>query len=214
MSNMKENTDRAEYLAGSRDAAVYMQTYIREQAENFHEMAIETNPNKGWGENKEVHNAHDIAMMLSHYTDENFLNCRIPEDYASPQALNEALENFRIMLIRGKEQLEENVSRLKLDSPMTLSIVHKNLVSCLHAVDETLAQLADAKAKIPENVTTGSIGTTPTPMERIHEIANRFSNVVRRMSTRRKGKDALVINDEYDVQYLFQGLLEVTLPPT
>jgi hypothetical protein len=43
----------------------------------------------------------------------------------------------------------------------------------------------------------------------LKRVASRFPAVVAQFSTRRKGREPLTIADEYDVQYVFQSLLEV-----
>lgn len=208
---------RAEFLSKSAEAANYMQSYIRARKENFQETAIETNPSKGWGTSEEVRNAHDIAMMLWHYTDEHFLNCQIPRDYASPKALTEQLDIFFLLLTDAKNQLEQASEERSPDVPMTISIVHEKVVSCLYAVEETLAQLKEAQkiltmgdSERPVAVISARTNGDCISMEQVQNIADRFNHVVRIMNKRRKPDDPLTIKNEYDVQYLFQGLLAVS----
>lgn len=49
----------------------------------------------------------------------------------------------------------------------------------------------------------------PDPLARVSEILHRIPAVTRVLMTRRTGRPALALNDEYDVQYLLHGLLTV-----
>lgn len=207
---MEIQLSRQQYLEQCQEAAFYLQTFIRANGDDFRESAIGTNPNEGWGRTEEAANAHSIATTLWHFTDENFRNCRFPENYGSPEAFKNRLLSFVNMLERDMSQLEEAIDRLLENAPMTLSMVHENLTSCHHAARETLAQLEAAyRAQHPELDLLMAIAPV-RPIDRIQEIANRFPDVVRVMSKRRAQKPPLAIEDEYDVQYLFEGLLSAS----
>ncbi|MBT9383490.1 hypothetical protein KM176_06440 [Pseudooceanicola sp. CBS1P-1] len=198
---------RDDYLANSRAAGIYMQTFTRERQGGFSETARESSPRKGWN-GEGVDEAHDVAMSLWHYTDEHFLNCRIPEDYGSPEAFASALQSFRGWLIRVRDQLQEIMDQAGDRIALTVPITFNHVKDTLFATDETLQQLAEAGKELPGGVA-AVFGAAPTPMEKVQEIANRFPSVVARMRTRRSTRPPLEIADEYDVQYLFQALLGV-----
>lgn len=199
---------RFNYLARSRDAAEYMQRFIRERKDNFSEAAIESSRHKGWA-GKGVDEAHNIAMFLWHYTDEHFLNCRIPEDYGSPAALASALRTLSEWLLHARDELNEFTKLPSDDVALTVPITLDHVRDTLFATEETLEQLAQASQELSSDNTTVFAAVAPTSMERLQEIANRFPDVVARMKNRRKDRHPVAIADEYDVQYLFQGLLAV-----
>lgn len=199
------------YLDLANAAGQYMQTFVRSRQSEFVEIARECSPTQGW-HGAGVKDAHDAAMVLWHYTDDNFLNCRIPQDFGSPASLTSALFNLKKMMEGQKKHLEDIATKARANGDElseTVPIVHKQIVDTLFASEEALRQLADAAATLPGNNAEVVAASAPSPMEIIQEIANRFSDVVSRMKKRRKDRPALEIADEYDVQYLFQGLLTV-----
>ncbi|MBW3243352.1 hypothetical protein KUV57_11820 [Epibacterium sp. DP7N7-1] len=200
---------RAEYLAKSREASIYMQTFICAQQEDFSEAARESNPKKGWN-GLGAEEAHDIAMSLWHITDGCFLNCRIPEDYGSPVAFASALQSLcdwlKHMRDRLQEIMDQATDRISISNTVPITLEH--VTATLSATEETLMQLSEASRELPGGGA-AVFAAAPTPMERVQEIANRFPSVVARMKKRRSTRQPLEITDEYDVQYLFQALLSV-----
>lgn len=184
-----------------------MQTFVRKRQQDFSEATRDSSHHKGWN-GVGVDEAHDVAMTLWHYTDENLLNCRIPEDYGSPEALASALQSLRGWLISAKDQLQEIMEQAADRIALTVPITFKHVEATLFATDETLRQLAEAGKELPGGGA-ALFAAAPTPMEKVQEIANRFPSVVARMKTRRSNRPPLEIADEYDVQYLFQALLGV-----
>jgi len=197
-----------DYLAQSRAAGEYMQAFIRKRRQDFSEAAIRSSPKKGWC-GAGVDEAHNAAMFLWKYTDEHFLNCRIPEDYGSPEALTSALDDFKQKMAHLKNQLEKIMNDAGEKAAPTVKCTYEYVKDTVFATDETLKQLAGAAGARPGNSAAIVAAATPSPMETVLEIANRFSEVVARMKERRKGRQPLKITDEHDVQYLFQGLLSV-----
>jgi hypothetical protein len=49
----------------------------------------------------------------------------------------------------------------------------------------------------------------PPPLHTVVRVCDRFSSVATRFKARRKGRNALVVRDEYDVQYILAALLAV-----
>jgi len=199
---------RADYLASSREAGIYMQAFIRERKQDFSEAAIESAPHKGWS-GMGADEAHNVAMFLWHYTDEHFLNCRIPEDYGSPAALASALQTLCDWLVHARDELQGIIEVASDRVAQTVPLTFGHVEATLFAAQETLGQLNEAAKEIQVNGVTLLTAAMPSPIERVKEIANRFPNVVARTKTHRKGHTPIEINDEYDVQYLFQALLAI-----
>ena len=162
------------------------------------------NPNQGYGNGRLARQAFDEAIMLYDYTDQNFKNCFIPENYASP-------EHFRQRVLSFGAMLEAALAKLRIGAeavadpglvPETVWMVYEALDGCRHALDETLRQLGPAVAP--------AAGPTDH-FEILNMIARRFPSVVERMKKRRAPDPPLLIEDEYDVQFLFQGLLALHL---
>ena len=147
--------------------------------------------------------------MLYHFTDEKFLNCRIPEDYGSPAALRSAVVELQGMMSVLKKEIENIKPSKKEFLAETVPIAHEHIEATLFAAEETLRQLDEAAFVLPSDPSSISAAITPSSMETIYQIANRFPDVVARLKKRRKGRSPLIIGDEYDVQYLFQALLSV-----
>lgn len=200
---------RAQFLKDSQEAAYYFQQFVRAKSLHLQEAALGTNPNEGWGQSDEAREAHSISMTLYHFTDEHFKNCTFPTDYGSPLEFQNKLADFVRMLERDKALLDEALSRLGAAAPMTVGMVLQDVNSALLAARETLSQLAEASRTTGQTLPDVILDSSPTPIDRIHEIANKFPDTVRMLSKRRSGRPALVIEDEYDVQYLFEAMLSV-----
>lgn len=185
-----------------------MQDFIRQRCKDFGETAIGSNPKKGWC-GVGADEAYKAAMFLWQHTNEHFLDCRIPQDFGSPAALTSALANFRQEMAHRKNQLEEIMDNAGEAAASTVADTYENVKDTVFAVDETLEQLANAAGARSGYAAAIGVAAPPSPMETVLGIADRFSEVVAMMKERRKGKQPLEIKDEYDVQYLFQGLLSV-----
>ena len=190
----------------AKRAAQYLRAFMQENTREWAEMMIETNPNKGWGRGQDAADAHDAAMFLHVETDERFLSFTLPGDFASGAHLLSALRDFSSTLGHYRKLLElrSNEAIANGDTPaMTVGIVYPQLEKCAFAIDEAIRMLCRA-------------AETATPREAfdaLRRIATRFPDVVAQLSKRRidKGgtKSPLVMEDEYDVQYLFQALLRL-----
>jgi len=200
---------RAQFLKDSQEAAFYFQQFIRAKSDDLRQAALGTNPNEGWGRSEEARNAHSISMTLFHFTDEHFKNCVFPTDYGSPQEFQNRVSDLVAMLERDKAQLEEALDRLGVDSPMTVGMVLDHVNSVLLAARETLLQLAAAASATGQTLPDIILGSAPTPIDKVQEVANKFPDTVRVLSKRRAGRAPFTIEDEYDVQYLFEALLTV-----
>ncbi|MGA4554598.1 hypothetical protein [Methylorubrum aminovorans] len=200
--------NEAKYLDRAREAGLYLQKFVRSKHDDFAEAFREMHPNQGWN-GKGVREAHNAVAMLYHFTDEKFLNCRIPEDYGSPAALRSAVVELQGMMSVLKKEIENIKPSKKEFLAETVPIAHEHIEATLFAAEETLRQLDEAAFVLPSDPSSISAAITPSSMETIYQIANRFPDVVARLKKRRKGRSPLIIGDEYDVQYLFQALLSV-----
>lgn len=160
----------------------------------------EFNPKKGWiGEGAKL--AFDATMTVYHTINDSFVDCRIPEAYGSPNALSAELVNFREWLVDIENRLQRILEGCDDRISPTVSGALQIVRECLSAVNETLDQLTEAMT-----VLTSSTYST-SPMETVQLIADRFPEVVAKMARRRRPGEPLTMENEYDVQYLFEGLL-------
>ncbi|GEM_PF-2431959 len=184
-------------LKKGRSAAAYFQKFVRAHTDEWAGVMRSANPNQGYGRSDIAHQAHDISVMLYHYTDEHFKNCFIPDNYASPAHFRASLATFDAMLSGALQELR-TAAEAANDVPETVGWVYGAVEGCRFAVDEALRQLGPAEAPPVR-------GETDT-FEILEMIAQRFPAVVERMKKRRLPAVPLTIINEYDVQFLFQGL--------
>jgi len=89
--------------------------------------------------------------------------------------------------------------------------------SCMHALQEGLehakallsAWRGQVQAYWPSDAQTPLIPHEPTPLDIAVRVCERLHRVALRMRDRRSTRAPLVIADEYDVQYLLAGMLEI-----
>ena len=184
-------------LKTGRAAAAYFQKFVRAHSGDYAELMQGVNPNQGYGHSDLAHQAHDVAIMLYHYTDEHFKNCFIPDNYASPEHFRTRLAAFGAMLSAAVDELKAGAQGAS-HVPETVGWVYDAVDGCRFAVDETLRQLGPAEPP-PQRGRTGTF-------EILETIAQRFPSVVERMKKRRAPDPPLTFQNEYDVQFLFQGL--------
>lgn len=183
-----------------------MQTFIRERIQAFSEIARGSSRHEGW-RGKGADEAHNAAMFLWHYTDEHFLNCRIPEDFGSPAAFTAALRTLCEWLVHARDELRDIAMQSGSDAADTVRMALSHIEDTLSAAEEALRQLSNAAGQLTGEQLAVYTTVSPQPIEKVQEIANRFPNVIAQMKKRRKSREPITIKDEYDVQYLFQGLL-------
>lgn len=196
------------YLELTRAAGAYMEAFVRSNLPDFSEAAVESHRRKGWN-GVGVDEAHNAAMFLWHFLDENFLNCRIPENYGSPDALAAALQELKSIVEGFKKQLGDIINNSGDRVAETVPITYRHILQTCHATDETLRQIAEAAQALPSGPAEIISSARPSPLDVVQQIANRFPDVVARLKKRRKDREALIVVDEYDVQYIFQALLTV-----
>jgi hypothetical protein len=185
-------------LKAGRSAAAYFQKFVRAHTDEYAELMQGVNPNQGYGRSDLAHQAHDIATMLYHYTDEHFKNCFIPDNYASPEHFRTRLASFRAMLSAALDELRAGAEANPDAVPETVGWVYEAVEACRFAVDETVRLLGPAEPP-PERGQADAF-------EILETISQRFPSVVERMKKRRAPAQPLTIENEYDVQFLFQGL--------
>ncbi len=188
-------------LETGREAAAYLQQFVRANTGDWAELMKGVNPNQGYGRSRLAGQAYEDAIMLYDYTDQHFRNCLIPDNYASPEHFRQRVLSFGAMLDGALANLKAGAEAIADRDlvPETVWMVHEALDGCRHALDETLRQLGPAVAP-------PSAGPTD-PFEILEKLAQRFPSVIERMKTRRAPAEPLTIHNEYDVQFLFQGLL-------
>ena len=188
-------------LETGREAAAYLQQYVRANTDDWADLMRGVNPKEGYGNGRLARQAYDDAMMLYDYTDQHFKNCFIPDNYASPEHFRQRVLSFAAMVDGAMAGLKAGAAAVTDRDliPETVWMVHEALDGCHHALDETLRQLGPAMAPPASG--------QEDPFEILEMLAQRFPSVVERMKTRRAPGLPLLIENEYDVQFLFQGLL-------
>ncbi|WP_449472602.1 PD-(D/E)XK nuclease domain-containing protein [Sphingobium chungangianum] len=193
-------------LKATKKAAQYLREFMRANTAEWAELMRESAPNKGWGRGNDAHDAHDAAMFLYHETDAQFLDFTIPGYFASGADLLRALQQFREGIEdyaqRLKSHHETAVAEGRTPAP-TVGMVYRELEKCRFGVDEAVAALMRGAR------TSAVTPALADDMDVLKRVAARFPEVVAELSKRRKGRPPLEMNDEYDVQYLFQALLRV-----
>lgn len=184
-------------LEEGTSAAAYFQKFVRAHSDEWADLMKGVNPNEGYGRSDIVHQAHAISIMLYHYTDEHFKNCFIPDNYASPAHFRARLATFDAMLSAALQELG-TAAEAATSVPETVGWVYEAVEGCRFAVEETLRQLGPAEAP--------PVRGEADTFEILEMIAQRFPAVVERMRKRRLPAEPLKITNEYDVQFLFQGL--------
>lgn len=187
-------------LQRGRQAAAYFQRFVRARHKDYAELMINIHPNQGYGQSDNAYLAYDIAISMYHHTDEHFLNCLIPDNYGSPTHFKEKIEAFDRMLAEAEVKLKTAIDNQNSSPvPETVFMVLEQLLTCRHAIIETLNQLSPPTPLLHT--------THKDTFEVLEMIARRFPSVVRRLFARRAERFPLAIKDEYDVQYLFQAIL-------
>ncbi|KRA42031.1 hypothetical protein [Devosia sp. Root635] len=183
-----------------RAAGRYFQDYTEANIPRFGGIARAVNPAEGYGNGEAAAGAHNAALFLYHYLSDQFSSCRIPQDFASPAHFEESLKTLDLALTRDITKLGIFLTDdYEGVVPGTVQMVLPHLESCRSAVSATLAQIDQS----------GASHDRDTASHRIQQIAARFPSVVARLAKSRKAKSPIKIDDEYDVQHLFQGLLEL-----
>lgn len=190
----------------AKKAGIYLQSFARAQQNDWADLMQGVNPNQGYGRSDEARKAYGIAMALYDWSDTRWLNCQFPRDYASAADLREMLElsvrqleHWLMELTRAWDACQQRDHYLE-----TLPMVRGAVEKAQHGVKEALRQL-DGSSPASANAEAFHI------MAHLAHIADRFEQVLLRLKKRRKSRAALVMVDEYDVQYLFQSLLALEI---
>ena len=186
----------------TRNAAQYLREFMRANTTEWGEMMRQSSPNQGWGDSDAAYAAHEAAMFLDGETDQHFLDFVIPGNYASGEHLLQALRQFRDGIVRHEVELQrhrEEAARAGTSVPGTIDIVARELGKCRLGVDHVVGLLTR----------TTQSSALVDDMDVLKKVAGRFPEVVAQLTKRRAPDPALVMEDEYDVQYLFQALLRL-----
>ena len=79
----------------------------------------------------------------------------IPEDYASPTALEEALEGYNAAIVSLMDELDAVLREASENASTTVGMVYKNLEATKFAIDETLSQIRDANESMAPKIKVG-----------------------------------------------------------
>jgi REase_DpnII-MboI len=141
-------------------------------------------------------------MGLYDWADTHWIECQIPQHYASAADLNTMLVNSMNLLNHWLQQLTliwDSTQKRHL-SLETIPMVRAAVEKAQHGVVEARRQLKPAMISAP---TAQSLDI----MQYATRIADRFTSILSLMKNRRKSRSPLTMVDEYDVQYLFEALL-------
>lgn len=94
-------------LERARKAAAYIESYVRSHHEDLKVTFRDTAPGAGYGRYAGYEVVKDVGTFLFHFTDEKFLNAKIPADFASPEALRETLRSYIDQLGADLGRLED-----------------------------------------------------------------------------------------------------------
>lgn len=138
---------------------------------------------------------------IVHNIADNYWNLSVPEGYASPKLLLDAILDLRNLADRQLAeivQINESLGSPWLD---VISYAHKINLEVREVIDHALSLSKDASA------------VQASPVERLRHMAIRLPLVAHQLLSRRqvKGKPrpTLAIEDEYDVQDLLHAILRL-----
>jgi hypothetical protein len=179
-------------MQATQAAAYYFQDFVRAHFHDYEEAMQDALPAQ-WGDSDTAVAAHDCMLFLVDRAD-TFQDGQIPKNFASPSDFTETLSDFRA-------ELELRIEAFAIihkgpNSSVLTATVFRLLEQCNKAIAETFSQLASQTNNKPKDV-----------LAEVIEIAERFPSILSLLKRRRGGKPPLLVDDEYDVQYLFQGVL-------
>jgi hypothetical protein len=145
------------------------------------------------GQNEAIDFIRDAVLVA----EDLLSDLRIPEGFPTPQAFLDCVKGYREMLDRHVTRVEE-LNKLNDGAWFSqLSYAHKICARTRDAIDHALALAA--------------IAEEATPLSRLVRILERLPRVSRSIAkaNRHSGRETLEILDEYDVQDLLQGVLQL-----
>lgn len=138
---------------------------------------------------------------IVHNIADNYWNLSVPEGYASPKLLVEALLGLRNLADRQLTQIEQINDSLGSPWFDVISYAHKINFEVREAIDYALSLSKDASTM------------QVSPVERLRHIAVRLPLVAHQLLSRRQEKGhprpTLAIQDEYDIQDLLHAILKL-----
>jgi hypothetical protein len=179
----------------------YLTTFFRSHYQLYEEMMRDAGSARHPPSFKGESNVIQAIRNIVHNIADNYWNLSVPEGYASPKLLLDALLGLRNLADRQLtqiEQINENLGSHWLD---VISYAHKINFEVREAIDHALSLSKDAST------------VQASPIERLRHIAIRLPLVAHQLLSRRqeKGKPrpTLAIQDEYDVQDLLHAILKL-----
>lgn len=149
------------------------------------------------GESEVIQSIRNIV----HNIEDNYWDITIPNGYASPTLLLNALTGFRDFANRQLIEIEQINNELKIPWLDVIKYAHKINLDVREAIDHALSLSKDA------------VAVQSSPVERLKHLASRLPLVAGRLLHRRKesgmARATLTIKDEYDVQDLFHAVLKL-----
>ncbi len=188
------------------DALVYLDKFIIANYDSFFADMQEYQPHNGYGlfyySNDVVQGMRDIVHNLS----DVFSSPSIPEGFASPDDFKEKIENYIVLLEKQNAYIKELIEYFKKQN----SSIPDPVAGFERMNNKTLKAFQFINSKLMRIEKSNDFNSGDKKIELIFE---KFSSVVSKFQTRRtnlkKRKEALVIEDEYDVQYILGGLLSI-----
>lgn len=195
----------------AKRSAQYIQKYVSHRRDAWGDMMRDSVVAKGQHAHDAAYHAWDLAIFLYNVVGDMFVDISIPGNFASGSDFKAKVDELDEKLEGGEAELAQEIARSGL--------AHPNLKAVLNEIQEMRSAIAEAKRKL--------LPATPTPaaapataqapiavlsadgFETVERIAVRFPAVAQRLRKRRKGNDPVLMQNEYDVQYVFLGLLEV-----
>jgi hypothetical protein len=129
--------------------------------------------------------------------EDNYVDLSVPEAYASPQLLLEALTGLRTLADQQLAKVEPLITRFNPRCPRVIQYAHEINLEVREAIDHALSLSKDAAA------------VQASPLELLRRIAARLPLVAQQISKRRADRPTLKIGDEYDVQDLLHAVLKL-----
>lgn len=145
------------------------------------------------GHNESINYIRDAVLLA----EETFPDMRIPEGFPTPKAFLSTVKDYRDMLDQHVARVGELTASNNGIWPTQLSYAHKICASTRDAIDHAL-ELVDIPIEVP-------------PLRRLERILSRLPRVSRSIEKAKRYslRASLEIGDEYDVQDLLKGVLEL-----
>jgi hypothetical protein len=149
------------------------------------------------GKNEIIQYVRNIVHNMS----DNFSDVTIPQGYASPSLLLDALHGLRKMAdqqLQEVEQIENNLGNQRFNC---ITDARKINLEVREAIDHALS------------LTASTVSHKIVPIERLKKLAEKLPIIAHQLQQRRKSngtpRPTITIADEYDVQDLLHAILKI-----